>query len=618
VVGGRSCSADIAAFGPPMGGGRACYSDAMVNWLPQWIVLLVATAGGDEGATAPALLREGEPERIMKTLELDSLEQLPHYDVVLALSDVEGRYKGIESLRFTNTTDRALDELILALQHEGGDEDDAAGGGSMDLQTLACVEGPACSWSLDDAMTASVELARPLQPMETVVIESRFEGRLCQLPRSVNNALAMSQEERHLGQEQLCGAGFGLLGMGEGLLIIATPHPLLVTIGTSEQEENVAVPGERYASWFLPAVFNTRVLTPTGLLVVTNLADSDPVAVRPGVTMTRAKGAGTRRLVVAASRTWVHKQREVGGVLVRSWYLPWDARAGEAALDATATALTLFSDIMGPYPFRELDIVEASLDGTVDGVSFPGLVLIAGKFYRERTVSRATDPARVFEQRTPEQDEKLVELLNHIHRRIVVHEIAHAWVGVLVDTTDSVSGEALAEYLATRHTEHTRGTEAWSEDWRQEARGGYLDYRLSGGEDGAAARDRSSFSSGKEYKALVYNKASHFYLALEQHYGRERLDQALGATVQQLAWNVVDRQTLVAALERNGLPLAGSLARRWWEEAHGDEDLGLTEDELGTWTKPTAAQRQPPAVQERGWLHRVGLAVSVLFRDLLG
>jgi hypothetical protein len=85
-----------------------------------------------------------------------------------------------------------------------------------------------------------------------------------------------------------------------------------------------------------------------------------------------------RNFAWSASREYVVKQQMVGNVQVLGYAFLTHAQAGDAALDATAKALGLYSDIFGPYPHTTLSVVEADF---LDGMEYDGLYFLSNGFY---------------------------------------------------------------------------------------------------------------------------------------------------------------------------------------------------------------------------------------------
>jgi hypothetical protein len=64
----------------------------------------------------------------------------------------------------------------------------------------------------------------------------------------------------------------------------------------------------------------------------------------------------------------------VDGVLVRAWALPEHSQDADEMLDAATTQLGILNDLVGPYPYVELDVVD--VPGAFGGIEYPGIVFI--------------------------------------------------------------------------------------------------------------------------------------------------------------------------------------------------------------------------------------------------
>ena len=112
----------------------------------------------------------------------------------------------------------------------------------------------------------------------------------------------------------------------------------------------------------------------------------------------------------------------VNGVTVTSYAFADHAREAKAAFDATLQAVTLFSDLFGPYPHRSLVFVEADFR---DGMEFDGFYFLDRGLYK-----RYNDSPR----------EYLIP--------IAVHETAHQWWQGIVGN-DQAQEPWLDEALST-------------------------------------------------------------------------------------------------------------------------------------------------------------------------
>jgi hypothetical protein len=368
------------------------------------------------------------------------------------------------------------------------------------------------------------------------------------------------------------GGDNGLLAAGDGIVVAASAFPVVRPFVDGAPVHRVLRGDQTVGdvAWNTPASFSVRLEVPAGLTVVTNLVDK---VVQSDATrqVIQAEGVGVTDFVVVGARDWVVAEETVGAVKVRSWARSQDAAAGKAVLASGVKALRLL-ERLAPYPFTELDLVEASLIGGAGGVEFSGLALVAGFLYRDPSQGGLGAMLPMLGAGMPSLD------MGAQRDFVVAHEVAHQWSPALVGAdawNEPVLDEALAQYLAWRVVTEGKPAAAAATVMQRNVTLNYALYRLMGGKDGAAARPTSAFSSSLEYAALVYGKAPGLYVALEKQVGRAAVDKALAYAVTQNRWKTVDHATFLQSLERGGAKGATSLGTRWWEEAHGDEDLGV-------------------------------------------
>ncbi len=113
----------------------------------------------------------------------------------------------------------------------------------------------------------------------------------------------------------------------------------------------------------------------------------------------------------------------VGEVEILSYAFPFHSQAGERVLQTTAEALALYNELYGPYPRKQLSVVEADF---LDGMEYDGLYFLSNGFYN-------------LYQGKP--DEFLVA--------IAAHETAHQWFYGLVGNDQAYEpwlDEALCTY----------------------------------------------------------------------------------------------------------------------------------------------------------------------------
>ncbi|MCP4805429.1 MAG: M1 family metallopeptidase [Proteobacteria bacterium] len=486
---------------------------------------------------------------------LPDLESRPRYTLDLSISDVENRYEGRGTLTWTNRTGTTVAELPLLLHPNEPDELGAATMARLDLLTVEGGTQKALRESL-----VMVTLDTPAAPGDVVEFGFTFHGAMQVLKPESNDV--WSQMGMSGGQFEA--ADYGLLGQGDGLLTASSAYPM-VAPWTGQAFDTRAPSGIGDLAWNEPMVFEVRVVTPKGLDVVTNLVDTtEPLG---DATLTRGEGAGVRDFVLVASREFDVKTARVDDITIRSWALKRDAAANEAALASAVHAVRELDRRIAPYPFTELDVVEATLTGGAGGVEFSSLLLVAGFLYRDPSSSQ--DPNFQMMQQLggmsggmgmPDLSGIVAEQRNFV----VAHEVAHQWFPGLVGSdarNDPAVDEPLAQYLA--------GTLVEPDVRDRLVLANFALFRLVDGVDAPADRPTHEFSSTLEYAGLVYGKAPYLYVALEDAQGRDAVDAALAKAVREHAWGTVDAATWTASIG------ASKEGRRWLEEANGDEDFEL-------------------------------------------
>lgn len=130
----------------------------------------------------------------------------------------------------------------------------------------------------------------------------------------------------------------------------------------------------------------------------------------------------------------------VGSVTIHSYFFPFHAEAGEAVLETTAEAISLYNEIFGIYPRTMLSVVEADF---LDGMEYDGIYFLSNGFYN-------------LYQGSP--GEYLIT--------IAAHETAHQWFYALVGNDQAFEpwlDEALCTYSERLYYEayHPEALEWW-------------------------------------------------------------------------------------------------------------------------------------------------------------
>ncbi|MEQ1568146.1 MAG: M1 family aminopeptidase [Myxococcota bacterium] len=479
----------------------------------------------------------------------------PRYDVRIALDPQSFSAEG--TIRWVNGTGAPVSDLPLLLAAN------AVRVPPVSVTRLELIDGPPGRFEVGHPSDRRLVFDAPVPPGGAVTVGFAVGGPLSQLPDDVNDLFAQGMAQLDALRGAAGGGDYGLLATGDGITVLTGAFPVIGPAADGAWAARVlrldAPIGD--LAWNGPASFRVEVTTPVGLRVVTNLVDA-PVVVRGDHQVVVCSGEGVSDLAVVAARDWVVREQRVGAVTVRSWAREPDAAAGATVLSAGAQALSAL-ERYGPYPFAELDLVEASLAGGAGGVEFGSLALIGGFLYGRGSLGWLGGAV-------PDLAEQ--------RGFVVAHEVAHQWApGVVgVDAWNHpVVDEALAQYLAWRVRSDGRSTAQAEALATQQLSANYALMRLLGTPDAPAAASTSAFVSNLQYAGVVYGKAPGLYRALERSIGRPALDRAIRQAVEARGWTTSTAEQWLAALEAGGATGARALGARWWSEAHGDEDLGF-------------------------------------------
>jgi hypothetical protein len=561
------------------------------------------------------------------------------YEIDLAVDDVTGTFAGTARIRYRNPSPAPLAALPLVLHPNASAELGPVDSGSLAVASVDvdpdAPGAPAIGgYALAGPSRLQVRFTTPLAPGGEARLRVRYEGRLRRLPPTANDPFAQAMLSLGAMSSGVGAADYGLLAVGDGIVTAASAYPMVAPFREGSFDESR--PGRiGDLAYNHVASYRVRTVVPAGVSIVTNLVDGEPGALADGARVYVSEGELVRDFVLVAGRDLERAHKNVGGTRVASVYRARDARGGKIALEVAASSLASFERRFGPYPYRELDVVEASLVGGAGGVEFSGLVLIAGMLYRplEDSTSALAQILKLWgnlasgiasglegkPQRpaTPPTDSLLDDALEFT----VAHEVAHQYFAGIVgnDARRHPSlDEPAAQYAAGLAVEDRRGAKAAGEAMDKNVKLNYALYRLLGGADRPVLRDTASYRTAVEYAALVYGKAPYAYVALRKALGDDKLHGAMRAAVERHRFGLVTTEEWIAALEdATGGPRSPvrPTLRRYLEETHGDADLGV--DDSGDFVLDAIF---PPDVAAalRAALPAVGMKPRDLLRMVFG
>jgi hypothetical protein len=224
-------------------------------------------------------------------------------------------------------------------------------------------------------------------------------------------------------------------------------------------------------------------------------------------------------------------------------------------------------------------------------MEFPGLVTVSSSLY-----SGSTNPLELLGLGAMANNPDLLALLggggaNGLAGTLatllsatldftVTHEVVHQYFAMLVGNdpiADPVVDEALTQHVALLVFEWRHGKATADQVRDAQLKASYQMYRATGGKDGPALRPTYEYESNLEYGALVYGKAPMLFDAWRSKLGDDAWVGTLRAYVEAQRYRWVSATTLLELAQKRSPAEARTLAslrKRWWQESHGDEDLG--------------------------------------------
>lgn len=250
----------------------------------------------------------------------------------------------------------------------------------------------------------------------------------------------------------------------------------------------------------------------------------------------RVEGENLREFAFVLLRGYDLQTASAAGVEVRSHFPPDRAAAGAAALEVTLNALRVYTGLLGPHPFPEVDVVAVPLRGAA-GIEYPGLIL-AGEAYYGRF---SQDPL--------------------FFPMIFAHEVAHQWwyaeVGV-DQVAEPWVDEALATYTSGLYFEAQGRLPEVLRYWET----GYAAGRWANPAAGITS-PLWAFQGGLGYGGIVYSGGALFLHALRERMGDEAFFRALRRFRAEFRLRIAPGEALLAILAEESPTPISDLFEAW-------------------------------------------------------
>lgn len=392
------------------------------------------------------------------------------YEIEAEYTERPRAISGTQRLRYVNAEKRTMDSLQFRLWTNEDVFTERGGGTGISAVT---VDGEKARFEADGT-NLEVSLPKPLPENATAEIVLEFETKIPEIAAPFGHEDTVSS-----------------LGVW---------YPVLAVY--DENGWNLSPPTEFGEPYFAEVSdYEVRLTLPRRLSSVATGVEKDRSETEDKQTVTYEARA-VRDFALAIGENFSRKSRQVSDTTVTVHYLPDSAFRADRALDLAAGSLELFSELFGPYPYPELDIVDAPL--------------LAGTEYSTLTfVSMAGTEDYLFDT-------------------VIPHEVAHQWWYVQV------------------------GNDQFSEPWLDESLATYSEWLFTGD---AATRfpdpvntgipldsPVAAFPDNTAYQNTTYTYGAQLYRELSAEIGEHTLTTGLHNYVEDYRYGVATKEDLIETL----------------------------------------------------------------------
>ena len=489
------------------------------------VPIATATPGGSSATPASTLVYTStidtnafvDQEAAMLPSALPDLKGLPDlttYNLQVSVDFAQHTFTGHSRVETTNHTQASLDRLYFRLFPNGGR---SYGNGWLKVSQVSQNGQPLQSSLSVENTVMEVRLASSLPPGARASLEMDFNG--------VTPARF--------------GGGYGIYNFGDDMLTLANWYPILAVDDSKgwHLDPTTAIGDSVYSEM----AYYTVALTAPSELVVAATGTAVKRTDQDGASTYLMASGPARDFFMALSPDFLVYSQQVDGTMVNSFYLPSDAGGGQQAVQIAGRALHDYNNQFGPYPYRELDVVEAPLQDAL-GVEYPGIILAASGVY--------ADP------------------MNDTFKTVVAHEVGHQWWYNVVGNNvlqDPWLDEGLTTYTSMLYYEDEQGQSGY-QGIASYYQNRYTTYRQKHPDDlitAGVAHYEAQPEGGAAYSTMVYTKSALFFKALRETIGDKAFFQALRDYYKTEKYKVALPQDLLDEFEQASGQKLGDFYQKW-------------------------------------------------------
>jgi hypothetical protein len=487
--------------------------------------LPIASSASVDPDYAP-LVDSVEPDYLRTTRDLT------RYEVVAELTPVDGQSNasiaGKTTITYQNHTGTSLDEIYLRLYPNSAEYAE----GEMTVSRIR-VDGQQATGALgQDDTLLTIALPTPAADGAEIKLSFRFKTTIPTDPRR----------------------SYGMFKYDTGTNTYSLAHwqPLLAGWDRVHGWNTGPVSKNGDPVFTEAAVFDVSLTAPPNLVFATSGSALDQTANGESATTHYASGP-SRDFVMAASADFVVTETTVGETTVRSFAWPGSEEGSQRVLESGAKSAKLYNDLIGLYPYEELDLVQVNIGNGAGGVEFPGLVYIGASFYD--LASGNVDP----------------DFLEFV----VVHEVAHQWFYNVVGNNQyqhAFMDESLANYLSVVYFAAEYSADEANKQANLNLRLGYFDLLFQQGDE-VVDQPTDDFPSEHAYGVVIYGKGALAFMELRREIGADPFFAGLQRYYRDFAFEVAEPEDMKAAFEAASGQDLTEFWTHWFEQPDGADDF---------------------------------------------